>query len=147
MQMRAIARGWLIAAALLGFIFAAASAVQAQDTTVVSLAADLAAATTEADIATLVADAQTAGLTDQQIAEAFGRASVTTTNPTVLAAAFSTFKSASSVAEETLDASYDTGVTAGGATGGDGGGGGGDQDSNLRAPSGGSGGGGGSENE
>ncbi len=124
-----------------------ASAAQAQTVTVASLAQDLAAATTETGIATLVSNARTAGLTDEQIANAFGRASVTTDNASTLSAGYSSFVSSSSVSASTLSSSYSSGVTTAQQGTGGGGGGGGGTEGGLNAPTGGSGGGGGSSNE
>lgn len=130
---------------LLIFFGSVATPAMADDTiTVVSLATDLANASTEAEVATLVAAAQTAGLTDTQIADAFGRASVSATNSNVVSTSYASFVANSSVIVATLDSAYSSGQTTA-STGGGGNSGGGSGDS-FSPPSSGSGGGGGSPN-
>ncbi len=139
----AIAIGALSFLIIFGSISTPASAQS--DITVASLAAGLAAATTEADVATMVAAARAAGLSDTQVADAFGRASVATSNGSVLSAGYATFAASSPLSVGTLNSSFSAGQNAARSSGG-GGGGGGDGGS-FNPPSGGSGGGGGSTNE
>ncbi len=135
---------WIVTLALvmsLGLFTAAANA----QTTVALLGAEL-AGTCSADSMTLaVSNARSDGLTDEQIANAFGRASTVSTCSETLQSAYQTFVSSSSIDADRLSAAYTSGVNTATRTGI--GNPGGVDDGAFNPPSGGSGGGGGSTNE
>jgi len=107
---------------------------------VAALAADLSGVCSASQITSIVSSARRAGLSDEQIANAFGRAATVTSCCDVLAQGYANFSS------ETLGAAYNAGINTANQSSVGGSGGSGDN-GGFNPPSGGSGGGGGSSNE
>lgn len=77
-----------------------------------SVAAGLTGATTEAEISAIVTAARDSGVSDADIAQAFGIAAVLSETPSILSAGFASFAASSSLDSGALEASYDAGTTA-----------------------------------
>lgn len=145
MPVRSIEKFWGIALAALLFVGVSVVSANAQ-VSVAGLGADLSGTCSASEMTLMVSAARSEGMSDEQIANAFGRASTATACPDALAQGYSNFSGSSDSTSESLTAAYNAGIDTANRTG-LGGSGGSGADDGFNPPSGGSGGGGGSSNE
>lgn len=145
MPMRSIENLWGIALAVFLLVGASVVSTNAQ-MNVAGLGADLSGTCSASEMSVMVSAARSEGMSDEQIANAFGRASTASACPEALAEGYSNFSASSDSSSENLTAAYNAGVDTANRNG-LGGGGGAGADDGFSPPSGGSGGGGGSSNE